>query len=175
MRLRLPAERITSRDTVPSNLFCAPTFPLERRPYDYAHHAIRTATYLGQRTPRHRTCRTAQVNRRTPSPRGSERLTASDRRTPLCTFLSHVCHCSPRIIPKQKGKESPKLSFHFRSPPRAAHAPPIPTFSHPYRVPVTVRRVTPGVTVHAPVTVSRTNVAAGTVITPGTVTKVPAA
>ena len=150
-----------------------PKYPL--CPADYTRRARRNATYLGQRTPRHRTCRTAQIGRRTPRPRGSERLTAPDRRTPLCTFLSRVCHCSPRIIPKQKRKESPRLSFLFRSPLRAAHAPPILTFSHPYRVPVTVRRVTPGVTVHAPVAVSRTNVAAGTVITPGTVTKVPVA
>ena len=42
-----------------------------------------------------------------------------------------------------------------------------------YTVPVTVSVATPGVIIHAPVSASCVKVAAGTVITPGTVAKSP--
>ena len=119
-----------------------------------------------------------------PQPRPPKRIAAPARlgkahrarppNTPLRITSARLS--TPRPASSQNKRERKAGGFPLSSDPRrAAHSPP-----DGYRCIFTSlqgsgNRKTPGVTVHAPVAVSRTKVAAGTVITPGTVTKVPVA
>lgn len=108
---------------------------------------------------------------------GNQRLTGSGK----ASYLSKSAHslypplsCNTR---QQSGKTATNQSNSREAQPNTApHPHTVHQRPRPAQItPVTVSTAVPGVTIHAPVAISCTTVAAGTVITLGTVAKAPVA